>query len=398
MFERVDAYPGDPILGLMEAYSKDPRPTKAALSIGLYYDENGDVPLLASVKEAERIAQAQALPRLYLPMEGSPAYRKGVQQLVFGADHKALAEGRVATIQSIGGSGALKVGADFLKRYFPDSQVWVSDPTWDNHTALFQGAGFTVNTYPYYDAASNGLRFDAMLDTLSGLPAQSIVLLHPCCHNPTGIDLNREQWSRVIEVVKARELLPFMDMAYQGFGDGLAEDAWPIRAMADAGVVFLAANSFSKNLSLYGERVGGLSVVCEDAESAGRVLGQLKSSVRRNYSSPVLHGSEVVAAVLGDARLFAMWEKEVAAMRERIKAMRERLHAVLSQKVPDGDFSYILTQRGMFSYTGLSAEQVDTLREAYGVYLVRSGRICVAGLNEGNIEYVANCFAEVLKK
>lgn len=398
MFERVEAYPGDPILGLMEAFLKDTRPNRASLSIGLYYDENGDVPLLRSVREALRIVAEQAQPRLYLPIEGAPVYRQSVQRLVFGAAHQALAEQRVATIQTLGGSGALKVGADFVKRYFPQAQVWVSDPTWDNHRAIFEGAGFQVNTYPYYDPATNGLRFDDMIAAIEGLPARSLLLLHPCCHNPTGIDLDRAQWQRVIEVVKARELLPFMDMAYQGFGDGLDEDAWPVRAMADAGVLFLVGNSFSKNMSLYGERVGGLSVVCEDRDSAARVLGQLKATVRRNYSSPVFHGSEVVTALLNDTALYADWEAEVAQMRERIKAMRQRMFDVLGAKVPGGEFDYILSQRGMFSYTGLTSQQVDVLRDAYGVYLVGSGRMCVAGLNEHNIDYVASCIAEVLKR
>ena len=397
MFEHVDAYAGDPILTLVETFNKDTHESKVNLGIGLYYDEAGRIPLLESVRQAEAARAAQPAARPYQPMEGAANYRQAVQHLLFGAEHPAVKEGRIATIQTIGGSGAIKIGADLLKRYFPASEVWVSSPTWDNHRSMFEGAGFKVHDYPYYDASTGGVNFAAMLDTLKSLPAKSIVLLHPCCHNPTGVDLNQEQWLQVIAVAKANQLIPFMDIAYQGFGDGLDEDAFAIRAMTEAGVSFLLSNSFSKNLSLYGERCGGLSVICQNAEEANRVLGQMKFTVRRNYSSPPTHGGQVTAAVMNTAELRAIWEGEVAEMRVRIKAMRQKLFEVLTAKVPGRDFSYFVKQRGMFSYTGLTPEQVDRLREEFAVYLVRSGRMCVAGLNTRNVEYVADAMAAVLK-
>ncbi|SMF15786.1 amino acid aminotransferase [Pseudogulbenkiania subflava] len=397
MFEHVDAYAGDPILTLVETFNNDPRPNKVNLGIGLYYDEQGRIPLLPSVQKAEVARVQTAGPRSYLPMEGAANYRQAVQELLFGAGHEAVTSGRIATIQTIGGSGALKIGADLLKRYFPESEVWVSSPTWDNHRAMFEGAGFVVRDYPYYDAVSGGVKFDEMITCFKQLPAKTVVLLHPCCHNPTGVDLSNAQWREVIAVVKERELIPFLDIAYQGFGDGLNEDAYAIRTMADAGISFFVSNSFSKNLSFYGERCGGLSVVCQDAEEAGRVLGQMKATVRRNYSSPPTHGGQVTAMVMNDAVLRQEWEGEVTEMRERIKAMRQKLYEVLAAKVPGRDFSYFIKQRGMFSYTGLTPEQVDRLREEFAVYLVRSGRMCVAGLNTRNVEYVADAMAEVLK-
>ncbi len=397
MFEHVDAYAGDPILTLVETFHKDPRTTKVNLGIGLYYDEQGRIPLLGSVRQAEAAIAAAPAPRSYLPMEGAADYRAVVQKLLFGADSAALKAGRVATIQTLGGSGALKVGADLLKRYFPKSEAWVSNPTWDNHRSIFEGAGIVVHDYPYYDANTGGVDFAGMVACLKGLPEQSIVLLHPCCHNPTGVDLSREQWQQVIAIVAERKLIPFLDIAYQGFGDGLDEDAYAIRALADSGLPFLVSNSFSKNLSFYGERVGGLSVVCKDAEEAGRVLGQLKFTVRRNYSSPPIHGELVTTIVMNDAALHAEWVKEVTEMRTRIKAMRQKLYEVLTARVPGKDFSYFTKQRGMFSYTGLSPAQVDRLREEFGVYLVRSGRMCVAGLNTGNVAYVAEAMAAVLQ-
>lgn len=397
MFQHVDAYPGDPILTLVETFHKDPREQKVNLGIGLYYDEQGRIPLLGSVRKAEIARAANPLPRPYLPMEGAANYREAVQKLLFGADHAAVRAKRIATIQTIGGSGALKVGADLLKRYFPNSEVWVSNPTWDNHRSIFEGAGFKVHDYPYYDAATGGVRFDEMLALLQTMPAQSVVLLHPCCHNPTGVDLSQPQWQQVIEVVKARQLIPFMDIAYQGFGDSLEEDAYAIRAMTDAGVSFCVSNSFSKNLSFYGERCGGLSIVCQSAEEAERVLGQMKFTVRRNYSSPPTHGGQITAAVMNDAALYQEWVGEVSEMRERIKAMRQKLFEVLSARLPDRDFSYFVKQRGMFSYTGLTPQQVDRLREEFAIYLVKSGRMCVAGLNSRNIDYVASAMAAVLQ-
>lgn len=397
MFQKVDAYAGDPILSLMERFKEDPRSDKVNLSIGLYYNEDGIIPQLKAVAEAE--ARLNAVPRgasLYLPMEGLNAYRNTIAPLLFGADHAVLAQKRVATIQTLGGSGALKVGADFLKKYFPDSGVWVSDPTWENHVAIFEGAGFKVATYPWFDSETNGVRVEALLEKLSTLPERSIVLLHPCCHNPTGADLTHAQWDAVIEVLKARNLIPFLDIAYQGFGAGMEDDAYAIRAVASAGLPALVSNSFSKIFSLYGERVGGLSVVCEDAEAAGRVLGQLKATVRRIYSSPPNFGAQVVATVLGDEKLKASWLAEVEAMRKRILSMRQELVNVLKEAVPGHNFDYLLKQRGMFSYTGLSAAQVDRLREEFGVYLIASGRMCVAGLNASNVQRVAQAFAAVM--
>ena len=397
MFQKVDAYAGDPILTLMERFKEDPRSDKVNLSIGLYYNEEGIIPQLKAVADAE--ARLNAQPHgasLYLPMEGLNSYRHAIAPLLFGADHPVLKQQRVATIQTLGGSGALKVGADFLKRYFPESGVWVSDPTWENHVAIFAGAGFEVSTYPWYDEATNGVRFNDLLATLKTLPARSIVLLHPCCHNPTGADLTNNQWDAVIEILKARELIPFLDIAYQGFGAGMEEDAYAIRAIASAGLPALVSNSFSKIFSLYGERVGGLSVLCEDAEAADRVLGQLKATVRRNYSSPPNFGAQVVAAVLNDEALKASWLAEVEEMRTRILAMRQELVKVLSTEMPERNFDYLLNQRGMFSYTGLSAAQVDRLREEFGVYLITSGRMCVAGLNTANVQRVAKAFAAVM--
>jgi aromatic-amino-acid transaminase len=396
MFEHVPPFAGDPILSLNEDFQNDPRPNKINLSIGIYFDDAGRIPVLESVRRAEAAVVARGGPKPYLPIEGAANFRSAVQRLLFGEVHEAVASRRVATIQSVGSSGGLKVGADFIARYFPTSQVWVSDPTWDNHRSMFEGAGLTVNTYPYYDERSGGLRFEAMLATLRALPAKSIVLLHACCHNPTGVDLTRAQWDVLIPLLLERKLIPYLDLAYQGFGDGIEADAYAARALANAGVSFFIANSFSKSMSVYGERCGALSVVCPDADQAARVLGQLKFTVRRNYSSPPIHGGQIVAAVLGEAELRTLWEHELDAMRERILAMRHALHDVLSAKLPGRDFGYFLTQRGMFSYTGMSAAQVDRLRETHAVYMVRSGRICVAGLNRGNVEATAVAMAEVL--
>jgi aromatic-amino-acid transaminase len=396
MFEHIEPYAGDPILTLNEAFGKDPRAHKINLSIGIYFDDAGKLPVMHAVREAESAMLQTIGARPYQPMEGAANYRAAVQQLLFGADHEAVQSGRIATLQTLGGSGGLKVGGDFLKRYFPNSNVWVSDPTWDNHRAMFEGAGFTVSTYPYYDAATGGLRFDAMRDALQALPEQSIVLLHACCHNPTGVDLSAAQWAELIPVIRARRLIPYVDIAYQGFGDGITQDAFALRALAEAGISFFCASSFSKSFSLYGERCGGLSVVCPNRAEAELVLGQMKATVRRNYSSPPTHGGQIVARVLQTPALHALWAGELEAMRSRIQAMRERLHAVLAAKLPGRDFGYFLSQRGMFSYTGLSAAQVDRLRDEHAVYLVRSGRMCVAGLNSSNVEPTAVAMAAVL--
>ncbi len=396
MFKHVDAYAGDPILSLNEAFQKDSRPGKINLSIGIYFDDEGRIPMLDSVRKAELAVVADAGARPYLPMEGAANFRNAVQGLLFGENHPARAEGRIVTIQSVGSSGGLKVGADFIKRYFPASAIYVSDPTWDNHRAVFEGSGIEVKTYPYYDAATGGVRFADMLEAIRALPAKSVVLLHACCHNPTGVDLSPMQWDELIPVLKERELLPFLDLAYQGYGDGIDEDAFAIRAMLDAGLSFFVANSFSKSMSLYGERCGALSVVCPDAAQAALVLGQMKFMIRRNYSNPPLHGGQIVARVLSDPQLRSLWEGEVTEMRERIHAMRNALYEVLTAKLPGRNFDYFLTQRGMFSYTGLTAAQVDRLKDKFGVYLVRSGRMCVAGLNNKNVEATASAMAAVL--
>ena len=402
MFQHVEPFGGDPILSLNEDFQKDPRPGKINLSIGIYFDDAGHIPVLRSVRRAEQQVVARDAPKPYLPIEGAGNFRTAVQALLFGADHEAVRSGRVVTIQSVGSSGGLKVGADFIARWLPGSAVWVSDPSWENHRSMFEGAGLAVHDYPYYDAASGGLAFDAMCDAVGRLPPKSIVLLHACCHNPTGVDLTRAQWDALVPILAERGLLPYLDLAYQGFGDGIAEDAYALRALAAARdregrpLEFFVANSFSKSMSLYGERCGALSAVCADAAEAGNVLGQLKFTVRRNYSSPPIHGGQIVAAVLGEPDLRREWEGELAAMRERILAMRQALHGVLAAKMPERDFSYFLHQRGMFSYTGLSPRQVDRLRKEFAVYLVRSGRMCVAGLNRGNVDATARAMAAVL--
>ena len=397
MFEHVDAYAGDPILGLVETFKKDPRDNvKVNLGIGIYYDDQGRLPLLPSVIKAETDLSKHLEPRPYLPMEGLAAYRTAIQNLLFGENSEPLTSKRVATVQTVGASGALRVGADFLKRYFPASDMYVSDPTWDNHRAIFEAAGFNVKTYPYYDAVTGGVKFDEMVAALKALPKNSVVLLHPCCHNPTGVDLSKEQWQALVPVIKEHELIAFLDIAYQGFGDSIEEDAYAIRLFAASGLTFFVSNSFSKNLSYYGERAGGLSAVCANAEEAERILGQLKLTIRKTYSSPAYHVATVTSNVMNTPELRAMWENEVTEMRVRIKAMRQKLYDVLTAKVPSKDFSYLIKQRGMFSYTGLSPEQVDRLREEFAVYLVKSGRMCVAGLNSNNVDYVADAFAAVM--
>ncbi|MFJ2995655.1 aromatic amino acid transaminase [Pandoraea sp. NPDC087047] len=396
MFSHVDAYPGDPILSLNEAFGHDPRQHKVNLSIGIYFDDDGRLPVMQAVREAESAVLSDIGPRPYLPMAGTPAYRDAVQALVFGEDSAARREQRIATLQTLGGGGALRVGADFLKRYFPQSTVWISDPSWDNHRVVFESAGFAVQSYPYYDDATGGLRFDAMIETLAALPPHSIVLLHACCHNPTGVDLSQAQWQALVPVMRERGLIAFVDMAYQGFGDGLDADAFAVRALTEAGVPTVVANSFSKNFSLYGERCGALSVVCATADEASRVFGQLTGTVRANYSNPPTHGARLVAQVLTTPSLRRAWETELDGMRTRIASMRTQIHARLTPHVSGEKLSRYVAQRGMFTYTGLSATQADTLRETHGVYLLRSGRMCVAGLNTRNVDTVAHAIAQVL--
>ncbi|MGF6839123.1 aromatic-amino-acid transaminase [Paraburkholderia youngii] len=398
MFEHIDAYAGDPILTLNENFAQDSREHKVNLSIGIYYDDQGRLPVMQAVREAEGQLLAELGPKPYLPMAGFARYRDAVQSLVFGDDSAARTEGRIATVQTLGGSGALKVGADFIKRYFAGSRVWVSDPTWENHRFIFERAGFEVNAYPYYDESSGGLKFEEMLSAIDALPARSVVLLHACCHNPTGVDLNDAQWVQLIEVIGKRNLLPFIDMAYQGFGAGIDADAFAIRELVRQNVPALVANSFSKNFSLYGERCGGLSVICESPDIAARVLGQLTSAVRANYSNPPTHGAKIVARVLTTPALRQSWQQELASMCRRIMRMRAEIHERLRGKVPDTLLARYLEQRGMFTYTGLSAEQVDTLRERHGVYLIRSGRMCVAALNDNNVATAAQAIAKVISR
>jgi aromatic-amino-acid transaminase len=386
----------DPILGLNEAFGADTRPDKVNLGVGVYYDDAGKIPLLAAVRQAETQRTAAAPARGYLPIDGIVQYNLAVQTLLFGPSSPLIADKRVATVQALGGTGALKVGADLLKRFVPDAKIWISDPSWENHRALFEGAGFEVETYPYYDAESHGVRFDAMLATLQGLPERSIVVLHACCHNPTGVDLTDGQWVKVVDACKARGLIPFLDIAYQGFGDGIDADAAAVRRFAGAGIDFLVSSSFSKSFSLYGERVGALSFVAQDKDEAGRVLSQLKRVVRTNYSNPPTHGGSVVATVLNSPELRAQWEQELAGMRERIRAMRVGLVERLAARGVKRDFTFVTKQRGMFSYSGLTSAQVDRLREEFGIYAVSTGRICLAALNSRNIDAVADAIAKVI--
>ncbi|HXC39819.1 MAG TPA: amino acid aminotransferase [Burkholderiales bacterium] len=394
---RVEMAPRDPILGITEAYNADKNPKKVNLGVGIYYDDAGKIPVLECVKRAEQQLAAASAPRGYLPIDGIAAYDKAVQSLVFGADSKALKEGRIVTAQSLGGTGGLKIGADFLRRIAPDAQVWISDPSWENHRALFENAGFTVNNYPYYDAATHGLNFPAMSAALEKLPAGSVVVLHACCHNPTGVDLDADQWGKVIGIVRGRGLVPFLDIAYQGFGDGLDADGAVVRRFAETSGPLFVSNSFSKSFSLYGERIGALSVVADSADEAARALSQLKRIIRTNYSNPPTHGGQIVAAVLTTPELRKLWEEELAGMRVRIRAMREQLAAKLAARLPGHDFGYVVKQRGMFSYSGLTKEQVAKLAGGHGVYAVDTGRICVAALNSGNIDYVADAIADAMK-
>lgn len=392
----VEMAPRDPILGLTELYKADTRSSKVNLGVGVYYDDDGKVPLLECVRRAEQQLVTSATPRAYLPIDGLPAYGPAIQRLVFGNDSTAVAEDRIVTLQTLGGTGALKVGADFLKRISPDAQVWISDPSWENHRGLFEAAGFVVNSYPYYDAAARGVNFKAMMDSLRTLPAGSIVLLHACCHNPTGVDLSDQQWKDVVAVVKQRELIPFLDIAYQGFGDGIDADAHAVRMFAESMAPVFVANSFSKTFSLYGERVGGLSVVTQDSDEAARILSQIKRVIRTNYSNPPTHGGQIVTTVLNDEQLRALWVSELETMRDRIRDMRQSLAETIRQRLPLVDFSFVTQQRGMFSYSGLSKEQVRRLREEFSVYAIDSGRICIAALNSHNIDYVADAVASVV--
>ena len=395
LFSAIEMAPRDPILGITEAFNADQNPAKINLGVGVYYDDNGKVPLLACVQKAEALLIEQVAPRTYLPIEGLAAYDKAVQELVFGADSAIIQERRAVTVQAIGGTGALKIGADFLQRFAPGADVYISDPSWENHRALFEGAGFKVNNYAYYDAATHGVNFAGMLADLKAMPRGSVVVLHACCHNPTGADLSQAQWDEVIAAVVAGGLVPFLDMAYQGFGAGIAEDGAVVRRFAAAGTPLLVSNSFSKSFSLYGERVGALSVVASSAEEASRLLSQLKRVVRTNYSNPPVHGGKIVATVLTTPELRQLWEEELAGMRVRIKEMRNTFVAKLKEKAPAHDFDFVREQVGMFSYSGLTKAQAEALREK-SIYALDTGRICVAALNSRNIDAVVDAVAKVL--
>ena len=399
LFAAVDMAPRDPILGLNEQYNADPNPSKVNLGVGVYFDESGKLPLLKCVAAAEKLIFDTLKPHGYLPIDGIAAYDKAVQGLVFGADSAAVKDGRVATVQALGGTGGLKIGADFLQhlagRHGSAPKVLISDPSWENHRALFTNAGFTVETYPYYDAAKRGVNVDGMLTALNTAPAGTIVVLHACCHNPTGYDITPAQWAQVVAAVKARGLVAFLDMAYQGFGDGIAEDGAVVAQFLDAGLDFFVATSFSKSFSLYGERVGALSVVCASKEEMTRVLSQLKIVIRTNYSNPPTHGAQIVATVLTTPALRSMWEEELAGMRVRIKEMRALLQSKLVAAGTKQDVSFITRQKGMFSYTGLAKPQMERLRNEFGIYGVDSGRICVAALNHGNIDAVVKAIGLV---
>ena len=396
LFSAVEMAPRDPILGLNEQFNADANPHKVNLGVGVYYDDDGKLPLLQCVREAERQMMESPKARGYLPIDGIAAYDSAVKNLVFGAESEAVKAGRVATIQALGGTGGLKVGADFLKRMNPGATVLISDPSWENHRALFTQAGFTVDTYPYYSAEKRGIDFDGMLRALNAATEGTIVVLHACCHNPTGYDISQEQWDQVVAALQARKLVPFLDLAYQGFGYGITEDGAAVGKFVASGQNFFVATSFSKSFSLYGERVGALSVLCQDKDEAGRVLSQLKIVIRTNYSNPPIHGGTVVAMVLNTPELRALWEKELGDMRLRIKQMRIALVEKLKAAGIKEDMGFITTQIGMFSYSGLGKDQMVRLRNEFGVYGTDSGRMCVAALNSKNIDYVCASIAKVL--
>ncbi len=396
MFSAVEMAPRDPILGLNEQYAADSNPKKVNLGVGVYFDDNGKLPLLECVQEAEKTLMAHPTARGYLPIDGIAAYDAAVKTLVFGAQSEPVQSGRVATVQGIGGTGGLKIGADFLKKLSPSSKVLISDPSWENHRALFTQAGFTVDAYRYYNAAQRGIDFEGMLADIAAAPAGTIVLLHACCHNPTGYDISPAQWDQVISTIASKQLTPFLDMAYQGFGYGIQEDGAVIGKFVQAGLTFFVSTSFSKSFSLYGERVGALSVLCASKEEADRVLSQLKIVIRTNYSNPPTHGGAIVAAVLANPELRALWERELGEMRVRIKAMRQKLVDGLKAAGVKQDMSFITQQIGMFSYSGLNKDQMVRLRSEFGIYGTDTGRMCVAALNSKNIDYVCQCIVQVI--
>ena len=396
LFAAVEMAPRDPILGINESFNADPNPAKVNLGVGVYTDESGKIPVLECVKRAEIAMAEKSAPRGYLPIDGIAAYDKATQSLVFGADSDIVKTNRAVTVQAVGGTGALKVGADFLQRISPTATIYISNPSWENHRALFEGAGFNVVDYAYYDAATRSLNFDGFLAAVKAMPVGSIIVLHACCHNPTGVDPSVAQWQQIAAAVRVGGLVPFLDMAYQGFGDGVVEDGAVVKLFAETPGPIFVSSSFSKSFSLYGERIGALSVVAADKDEAARVLSQLKRVIRTNYSNPPTHGGALVTAALTDPEARKLWDKELGEMRDRIKAMRVALHAALKRLAPNANFENILTQRGMFSYSGLNKDQVHRLRSEFGIYAIDSGRICVASLNTKNVNYVAECIAKVL--
>jgi aromatic-amino-acid transaminase len=393
----IEMAPRDPILGITEAFVADKNPTKVNLGVGVYCGDDGKVPLLDCVRRAEQELAQKAAPHPYLPIDGRAVYDKAVQRLILGEASTAVNENRVVTVQALGGTGGLKLGADFLKRFAPGAEVWISDPSWENHRALFEGAGFKVNAYPYYDAATHGVNFAGMLKALEAMPAGHVVVLHACCHNPTGVDLTPDQWKQVLERVNARGLIPFLDFAYQGFGDGIEADGEAVHLFAEHMSPVFVSNSFSKSFSLYGERIGALTIVAASADEAARVLSQMKRVIRTNYSNPPTHGGQIVAQVLTTPELRASWEQDLAGMRDRIKDMRRQLVDKLKAKVPEANFEFVKDQRGMFSYSGLTKPQVERLRGEFSVYAIDTGRICVAALNSRNIDYVVDSVAKVIR-
>ncbi len=395
-FSAISLAPADPILGLTEAFQGDKNPKKVNLGVGVYQDSAGKVPVLAVVREAEKLWFEEEDSKSYLPIDGVPTYRRAVQELLLGQGSELAAQGRVVTAQALGGTGALKLGADFLKRFLPGSELYISSPSWENHRAVFETAGFVVKDYPYYAADSHGLDFDGMKAAFAALPANSIVLLHACCHNPTGVDLSAAQWDEVVSIVRDRQLVPFIDFAYQGFGEGIEEDAVAVRAFTRAGLPCLISSSFSKSFSLYRERVGAITFVTADADEAKRVTSQLKRTIRTNYSSPSSHGGQIVGLVLGNAELRKKWESELTEMRVRIRKMRTLLVQRLKARGITRDFSFIEQQSGMFSYSGLELDKVRRLRAEFGLYIVDSGRICIAAMNENNLDYITEAIAQVV--
>lgn len=396
LFSSVQLAPKDPIFGLTEAYTADQRPGKVNLGVGVYYTDEGKVPLLRAVLEAEKEVVAKEAPRAYIPIEGPNPYNSAVQNLLFGKDSALIQAGRVVTAECLGGTGALRVGGDFVKRLEPNSQAAISSPSWENHRGIFEAAGYTVLDYTYFDPKTRGVDFDGMVRSLESFPAKTLVILHACCHNPTGADLTKDQWKTIISICQQKQLIPFLDIAYQGFADGIEEDGAAVRMFADSGMSFLVSSSFSKSFSLYGERVGALSIVTQSKEESARVLSQLKRVIRTNYSNPPTHGAAIVATVLNSPKLRQMWEDELAQMRDRIKSMRLGLKEKLAAAGISHDFSFIEAQRGMFSYSGLTADQVAKLQEQDAIYALSTGRICVAALNSKNIDRVAQAIARVL--